>query len=140
MSKSKGIREVAYVDVRAGGGDGHQHNCSAGMQPLSFTDCAGGGQVVVERNIAYVGNMRNPHGTLIFDVKDPKHPKFLSEINMPKGTHSHKVRVSGDIMLTNREVLSSKNAKGETPPDDFHGGLVSPRWCRTRRRPSPPAR
>ena len=123
MSKSKGIREVAYVDVRAGGGDGHQHNCSAGMQPLSFTDCAGGGQVVVERNIAYVGNMRNPHGTLIFDVKDPKHPKFLSEINMPKGTHSHKVRVHGDIMLTNREVLSAKNAKGETPPDDFHGGL-----------------
>ena len=123
MSKSKGIREIAYVDIRSGGGDGHQHNCSAGMQPLSWTDCAGGGQVVVERNIAYVGNMRNPHGTLIFDVKDPKHPKLLSEINMPKGTHSHKVRVSGDIMLTNREVLSAKNARGETPPDGFHGGL-----------------
>ena len=123
MSQSKGIREVACVDIRAGGGDGHQHNCSAGIEPLSFTDCAGGGQVVVERNIAYVGNMRNPHGTLIFDVKDPKHPKLLSEINMPRGTHSHKVRVSGDIMLTNREVLSAKNAKGETPPDDFHGGL-----------------
>lgn len=36
--------------------------------------------------------MSNPHGTLIFDMKDPKHPKLLSEINMPKGTHSHKVR------------------------------------------------
>ena len=123
MSKAKGIREVAYVDIRAGGGDGHAHHGGAGIHPLSWTDCAGGGQVVVERNIAYVGNMRNPHGTLIFDVADPKHPKLLSEIQMPKGTHSHKVRVSGDIMLTNREVLSVKNARGETPPDDFHGGL-----------------
>ncbi|MDH4293130.1 MAG: hypothetical protein OEV84_03465, partial [Betaproteobacteria bacterium] len=67
MSKSKGIREVAYVDIRNGGGDGHVHNGGSGIQPLSFTDCAGGGQVVVERNIAYVGNMRNPYGTLIFD-------------------------------------------------------------------------
>jgi hypothetical protein len=37
MSKSRGIREVACVDVRAGGGEGHQHNCSAGIEPLSFT-------------------------------------------------------------------------------------------------------
>ena len=123
MSKAKGIREVAYVDIRAGGGDGHAHHGGAGIHPLSWTDCAGGGQVVVERNIAYVGNMRNPHGTLIFDVADPKHPKLLSEIQMPKGTHSHKVRVSGDLMLTNREVLSAKNSRGETPPGDFHGGL-----------------
>ena len=119
MSKAKGIREVAYVDIRSGGGDGHQHNCSAGMQPLSWTDCAGGGQVVVERNIAYVGNMRNPHGTLIFDVKDPKHPKLLSEISMPKGTHSHKVRVANDIMVTNREVMPFKSGRS---PDSFRGG------------------
>jgi len=95
MSQSKGIKEVAYVDV---GGGGHAHAARGGrMQPASWFDCAGGGQVVVERNIAYIGNMHNPHGTLIVDVSDPKHPKQLSSIKMPTGTHSHKVRVGGDI-------------------------------------------
>jgi hypothetical protein len=30
------------------------------MSPVSWTDCAGGGQVVGERGVAYVGNMHNP--------------------------------------------------------------------------------
>jgi hypothetical protein len=73
--------------------------------------------------VAYVGNMRNPHGTLIVDVADPKRPKPLAEINMPPGTHSHKVRVKDGIMLTNREVLSERNARSEKAPADFQGGL-----------------
>ena len=69
MSKSKGIREVGYVDIRQGGGVGHAHGAPGPqMQPMSWFDCAGGGQVVVEKGIAYVGNMRNPHGTMIIDV------------------------------------------------------------------------
>ena len=72
MSKAKGIREVAYVDVGGGGGVSHTQAASAGrgMQTKGWLDCAGGGQVVVEKNIAYVGNMRNPHGTLVIDELD----------------------------------------------------------------------
>ena len=99
MASSKGIREVAYFD------------------------CAGGGQVVVERNIAYIGNMRNPNGTLIVDVSDPKHPRQIAELSMPPCTHSHKVRVSDGIMVTNREVLRAGVASGEVLPEGFQGGL-----------------
>lgn len=121
MSSAKGIREVGYVDVRQG--EAHAHHGGPHLQPLSWLDCAGGGQVVVERGIAYVGNMRNPHGTQIIDVSDPKHPRLISEIAMPVGTHSHKVRVADGIMITNREILSSRNARGESPPEGYRGGL-----------------
>ena len=124
MSKSKGIREVGYVDIRQGGGVGHAHDAPGPrMQPMSWFDCAGGGQVVVEKGIAYVGNMRNPHGTLIVDVSDPKHPKQLASVEMPTGTHSHKVRVGNGIMITNREILGAGAARGEVPPPGFRGGL-----------------
>jgi hypothetical protein len=72
------------------------------------TDIAGGGQVVVENGYAYVGHMDPPHGTTILDVKDPKHPKIVSEIQIPQGVHSHKVRVSGDVMLVNLERYRGK--------------------------------
>jgi hypothetical protein len=122
MATAKGIREVGYVDIRQGGGVGdHARACT--LQPHSWFDCAGGGQVVVERNIAYVGTMRNPHGTLIIDVSDPKNPRQLADISMPVGTHSHKVRVSDGIMITNREVLGRHAAHGEEPPEGYHGGL-----------------
>jgi hypothetical protein len=123
MSSAKGIRQVAYMDTRSGGGGTRAQEARNRFEPIAWHDCAGGGQVVVERNVAYVGNMRNPHGTLIIDVADPKRPKLLSEISMPPGTHSHKVRVTGDIMLTNREVLGERVRRGEVPPDDFQGGL-----------------
>jgi len=123
MSKAKGIREVAYVDTRQGGAVGHDRAAGSSISPLAWHDCAGGGQVVVENNVAYVGNMRNPHGTLIIDVADPKRPRPLAEINMAPGTHSHKVRVKDGIMLTNREVLGAHAARGEQPPSDFQGGL-----------------
>ena len=38
------------------------------MSQVAWLDCAGGSPVVVERGIAYVGNMRNPRGTLIIGV------------------------------------------------------------------------
>jgi len=39
-----------------------------GIKEVAYFDCAGGGQVVVDRNVAYVGNMRSPDGTTIVDV------------------------------------------------------------------------
>jgi hypothetical protein len=124
MTQAKGIKQVAYVDtVRTGGGAHAQQHGQGELTPLAWLDCAGGGQVVVERGIAYIGNMRNPHGTLIIDVKDPKHPKPLAEISMPPGTHSHKVRAQDGLMVTNREILGARALKGEAPPEDFRGGL-----------------
>lgn len=108
MSKAKGIREVAYVDIRQGGGIQHAHAGRRRLEPLAWHDCAGSGQIVVQNGVAYVGNMRNPQGTLTIDVSDPRHPKPLAEISMPVGTHSHKVRVAGDIMITNRESLAAR--------------------------------
>jgi hypothetical protein len=125
MSKAKGIKEIAYVDVRQGGGaHAHTQGKLGQLEPVNWFDCAGGGQVVVdERHVAYVGNMHNPHGTMLIDVKDPKRPKLISTLSMPEGTHSHKVRVAGDVMLTNREVLGTHALKGEVPPQGYTGGL-----------------
>jgi hypothetical protein len=98
MASAKGIREVAYFD------------------------CPGGGQVVVERNVAYIGAMRYPHGTLVVDVSDPGRPRQMAELSMPPGTHSHKVRVGNGIMVTNRELLTTDSTSG-TVPDDFYPGV-----------------
>jgi len=73
----------------------------------------------VERNIAYIGAMRNPHGTLVVDVSDPKRPRQIAELPMPPCTHSHKVRVSDGIMVTNREVLRAGVARDESCPRVF---------------------
>ena len=94
MGQGKGIREVGYVD------------------------CSGGGQVVVEKNVAYIGNISSPDGTTIFDVSDPKNVRELSRLGMVAGVHSHKVRVANGLMLANREVLAP-----ELAPAGFRGGL-----------------
>ena len=44
MGQGSGIREVAWIDI------------------------AGGGQVVLDGNYAYVGHMQPPHGTSVLDV------------------------------------------------------------------------
>ncbi len=93
---------------------------SLGMKQAGYFDCAGGGQIVVRDGIAYVGHMRAPHGTSIVDVRDPKNPKLLAELPMTPGTHSHKVRVAGDIMVINQEI---NNNDKSLPSPDFKGGV-----------------
>lgn len=95
MAEAKGIREVGYFD------------------------CVGGGQVFVEREVAYLGHVKSPNGTTTVDVSDPKNPKLIQTLEMPMGTHSHKVRVANDIMVTNREVMPFKSGRS---PDSFRGG------------------
>ena len=84
---------------------------------LSHIDCPGGGQVWVENQILYVGHMRNPNGTSIYNVSDPRNPKMLTHITIPKGWHSHKVRVADDIMVVNHERFHEGN-------EEFGGGLA----------------
>jgi hypothetical protein len=80
MSQCKGVREVGYLD------------------------CAGGGQVMVEGNYAYIGHITGPEGTSIVDVSDPAHPRIVAALGTARGLHSHKARAANGIMLINREV------------------------------------
>lgn len=91
-----------------GQGNLPEFGISKNVKQIGRTDLAGGGQVVVENGYAFVGHMDPPQGTTILDVKDPKHPKVIAHVEIPQGVHSHKVRVSGDIMLVNLEKYRSK--------------------------------
>jgi hypothetical protein len=74
------------------------------VRRLSHLDLPGGGQVVVQGDYAYVGHMKPPHGTSIIDVSDPKNPKLVTTIMLEDDrSHSHKVRVVGDVMTVNVE-------------------------------------
>ena len=95
MNRAKGIREVAYFD------------------------CPGSGQVYVDGHIAYLAHMDAPAGTTIVDVRDPKNPRQLNQIQVPSGVHSHKVRVANDLMVVNWEAPPPY----ETGPG-FRGGLA----------------
>jgi hypothetical protein len=72
---------------------------------LGRMEIEGGGQVVVQDGYAYVGHMKPPKGTSIIDVSDPAAPRVVSHIAPPDAwSHTHKVRVSGDLMITNVEM------------------------------------
>jgi hypothetical protein len=71
---------------------------------LARLEIPGGGQVVVAGGYAYLGHMRPPHGTSIVDVQDPRRPRVVGAVELPEHTHSHKVRVMGDVMLVNQEI------------------------------------
>jgi len=90
---------------------------ASNTEHLAHIDCPGGGQVWVDGTVLYVGHMREPSGTTIIDVADPKKPKILNRIDMPQGWHSHKVRVAEGIMIVNHERL------GQEGDEEFGGGL-----------------
>lgn len=74
------------------------------IRRLGHLDIAGGGQVVVQDGYAYIGHMDAPMGTSIIDVHDPASPTVVAQIAPPDDwSHTHKVRVVGDIMITNVE-------------------------------------
>lgn len=94
---------------------------ASGLRQVGYFDCAGGGQVVVEKTTAYIGHMESPEGTSIVDVADPVNPRLVAHVQVPPGTHSHKVRVGNGIMIVNNEFYP----RGKTqPPADFLGGFT----------------
>jgi len=69
----------------------------------------GGGQVVIQGQYAYIGHQHGPDGTTILDISDPRSPKIVSKLLMSDPqSHSHKVRVIGDLMIVNSEVEPGK--------------------------------
>lgn len=77
---------------------------SDNITPISRLDIPGGGQVTIDGNYAYIGYMYGPEGTSILDIANPQNPKVIWTVSLENPeTHSHKVRVQGDIMVTNSE-------------------------------------
>jgi len=77
---------------------------SRNLRRIGHLDIPGGGQIVVDGDTAYIGHMKPPHGTSIVDVSDPAKPRVVASIEPPSPhSHTHKVRVVGDLMFTNVE-------------------------------------
>ena len=76
------------------------------VRRLAHLDIPGAGQVTVAGDHAYVGHVPNKErlGTTIIDVADPYHPRVVATITLDDpDSHSHKVRVVGDVMIVNHE-------------------------------------
>ena len=58
---------------------------SAGLRKIARLDCAGGGQVVVDRQFAYIGHMDPGVGTSIADVSDPLAPRIVAQVPVAAG-------------------------------------------------------
>jgi len=77
---------------------------SSNIRHLSRMELPGGGQICIQGRYAYVGHQNGPEGTTILDISDPRKPKIVSRLMTPNFvTHTHKVRVVGDLMFTNSE-------------------------------------
>jgi hypothetical protein len=81
------------------------------VRRLGHLDLPGGGQVTVSGSYAYVGHIPNAQqlGTSIIDISDPRNPRLVAAITLDDPeSHSHKVRVVGDVMVVNHERNMSK--------------------------------
>jgi hypothetical protein len=83
-----------------------------GVRQVAWFDCPGGGQVVVDGRVACIAHMKAPHGTTLVDVSDPASPRRLATLEVPAGTHSHKVRAVDGLMLVNREGHGAQPGTG----------------------------
>ncbi len=76
------------------------------VRRLAHLDLPGAGQVTVSGDHCYIGHIpqKDGLGTTIVNVADPRHPKVVSTITLDDpDSHSHKVRVVGDLMIVNHE-------------------------------------
>jgi hypothetical protein len=76
------------------------------VRRLGHLDLPGAGQVTVAGHYAYVGHIPNKQqlGTSIVDVADPANPRLVGTVTLDDpASHSHKVRVAGELMVVNHE-------------------------------------
>ena len=76
------------------------------VRRLGHLDLPGAGQVTVAGHYAYVGHIPNKDnlGTSIVDIAEPARPRLVATVKVGDlASHSHKVRVCGDLMLVNHE-------------------------------------
>jgi hypothetical protein len=82
------------------------------VRSIARLDIEGGGMVDVQGNLAVIGHMDPPHATSILDVSDAARPTVLARIPVKPGTHSHKARLCGTVLITNRERYGGWGASG----------------------------
>ena len=100
---------------------GNVPRASANVRHLSRMELPGGGQVVVQGKYAFVGHQHRPDGTTILDISDPRKPVIVSKLMTSHPmSHSHKVRVVGDIMLVNSEIEPGAGSLRDYPAGGFH--------------------
>src|SRR5215471_9181128 len=76
------------------------------VRRLGHLDLPGAGQVTVAGNYAYIGHIPNKDdlGTSIVDISDPQNPRLVATVTLNDlSSHSHKVRVAGNLMVVNHE-------------------------------------
>ncbi len=76
------------------------------VRRIAHLDLAGAGQVYTAGTHCFVGHLPNKNGlgTTILDIADPRHPEVLATVSVDDAeSHSHKVRVIGDLMIVNHE-------------------------------------
>ncbi|MES2183596.1 MAG: hypothetical protein V4505_03525 [Pseudomonadota bacterium] len=74
---------------------------SKNVSLVSYSDQGGrpdGVQVIVHKGHAYVGHMFSD-GFSVLDVRDPRHPRAMAYVPMPKNTRSHHLQVADDLLL-----------------------------------------
>jgi hypothetical protein len=93
---------------------------SESVRHLCRMEIPGGGQIVVQGRIAYVGHQHGPDGTTILDISDPRQPRVLNRLmTSHPWSHSHKVRVVGDLMVVNSEIEPGKGDRLSYPDGGF---------------------
>ena len=104
------------ADVLHASDAGTSLHASPNIRHLSRMELPGGGQIAIQGNYAYVGHQNGPEGTTILDISDPRKPKIVSRLMVPNElTHTHKVRVVGDLMFTNSEHQPGSGRRNEFP-------------------------
>ena len=92
-----------------------------GLRQVGYFDCAGGGQVVVVDGIAYIGNMRNPHGTLDHRREGPEEPQGARQ-DRHAARHAFAQGARGGRHHGDQPRDQRRRSRGPVPPD-FQGGL-----------------
>jgi hypothetical protein len=85
---------------------------SDNVRHLCRTELPGGGQIVIQGN--------HPDGTTILDISDPRNPRIVSRLmTSHPWSHSHKVRVVGDLMVVNSEIEPGAGDRLQYPDGGF---------------------
>ena len=93
---------------------------SDNVRHLGRMELEGGGQIVIQGNYAFVGHQHGPEGTTILDTSDPRQPKIVNRLmTAHPASHSHKVRVVGDVMIVNSEIEPGKGDRKTYPDGGF---------------------
>ena len=85
---------------------------SSNVKHLCRMEIPGGSQIVFQGRYCFIGHQHGPDGTTILDVSDPRAPKVVCKLMVAHPqTHTHKVRVVGDLMVVNSEIEPGKGSR-----------------------------